>query len=107
MFLETAIAMFVLGVIVGAWAVQLLRADTLLSENLALKQQQANRSWEREREAIQYRAFRNTHKGTPYLSPQPTPLENLLVAISDPHLDDRLADNDRWSVKAPELRSVS
>jgi hypothetical protein len=101
MFIETAIAMFVLGVIAGAWIVQLLRADTLHSENLALKQQQANRSWEREREAIQYQAFKNTHRGTPYL-PQ-TPDIHEVAGRSVAHLD----DNDRWSLKAPELRSVS
>lgn len=57
---------------------------------------------------IAYRAeLRNAvHKGTPYIAPAATGLERLLVDAADPHLEDRLADNTRWSRKATGLKAV-
>lgn len=57
---------------------------------------------------IAYRAeLRNAvHKGTPYIPRPANELERLLVDVADPHLEDRLADNTRWSRKASGLRAV-
>ena len=97
MFAETAIALILIGLLVGglaaAWLVELFRCDPLREHNAALKQQQATRSWEAEKDAIRYQAFKNTHRGTPYISPEPSGLERLLADITD---------NDRWSRKAPD-----
>ena len=56
-------------------------------------------------DALEYRAElrKAVHKGTPYISPAATELENVLAQIAPPHL----IDNDRWSRKATDLRSVS
>jgi len=96
MFTETAVALIIIGLLVGAlaaaWFVELFRCDPLREHNHALKQQQATRSWEAEKDAIQYQAFKNTHRGTPYINPPPSAVERLLADITD---------NDCWSVKAP------
>src|SRR5574337_210737 len=106
MFAETIIASVALGAIASAVVVYLVLARPAEQERDALGLQQAERRWERETDAREYEAFRNRHRGTPYLSPPMTELEAVLVGHQ--RLADVLADNDRWSVKAPpELRSVS
>src|SRR5574338_1346339 len=88
MFIETAISLILIGLLIGAlaaaWAVELFRCDPLREHNQALRQQQASRSWEAEKDAIQYQAFKNTHRGTPYIAPSANGFERLMADISDP-----------------------
>lgn len=88
MFAETAVALILIGLLIGglvaAWLVELLRCDPLREHNQALRQQQASRSWDAEKDAISYQAFKNAHRGTPYIAPDPSAFERLIVAIADP-----------------------
>jgi len=96
MFLETAIAVFLLGSLVAfafVWfaTVRPLERqirDRDLSDLGELRQRR-------------YRAeARRKHMGTPYISPLPTDVERLLVDIA-------CVDDHNGSRKAPELRVVS
>lgn len=108
MFLETAVAMFCLGFLAAyvlCWTVAI--------RPMNLERRARDRADRREMRRRLYRMeVRREHLGTPYIrrpyvAPLPSELERLLADVADPTLDGRLADNERWSVKAPTLRSVS
>ena len=94
MFIETAVALFALGSLTGMTLVYLLGCQPYAQENEALRLRLAERRLADDQDAHDYRK----HKGTPYIAPLPTDVERVLTDISD---------NDRWSRKAPGLRSVS
>lgn len=106
MFLETIIAVFLLGAIAGAWALDLLHAGPLRAENQALRLRQAERAWADEQEARNLARFR-AHLGTPYRPETVAPMtEAAAVTLAHNHLIDAMADNTRWSRKAPPLKVV-
>jgi hypothetical protein len=101
MFVETIVAVFLFGLIAGATLIELARCGPLRAQNLALKQRQADRSWEAEKDAIRYQAYKR-HLGTPYRP-------DTRIASLPPELDALIAcveDNDRWSRKTPSLEVV-
>ena len=108
-YIAIGIFIFALGVLTGLqyayWVA--IRPDDKAREDVRQAEIRARRL------AVYREEARREHKGTPYIAPRPSPLEQLLVAIADPHLDDRFRgladvgnDHDTSSLRA-DLRVVS
>lgn len=100
MFIETAVGLFALGYLTGVAFVMLTVVRPRDRHDLA-EHRRRLREAKQSLYTAQARldaAKQRKHLGTPYIAPLPTDLERVLTDISD---------NDRWSRKAPGLRSVS
>lgn len=86
MFIETIIAVFLLGAIAGAWLIEIFRAGPLRSENASLRLRAAERAWMDEEEARNLARYRQ-HLGTPYIRTS-------------------LVDDHNGSRRAPSLEAV-
>lgn len=96
MFIETIIAVFLLGAVAGGWLIELLRTEPLRKQNDWLRLRHADRMWADEQEARNLANFRR-HLGTPY---RPETVEAAVLA-------EAATDNQRWSRKATNLEVVS
>lgn len=97
MFVETVIAVLVVGIILGAILWDVFVCDPLRRDLIAADRLRFKIETDRNRERHGYADYRRGHLGTPYIAPLPNQLERLLVDV----------DSHNGSRKAPVLRSVS
>jgi len=95
MFIETAIAVFALGTVIGYAANEILRAGPRDTENESLRLRLAERAWMDEQEAHNLERFRK-HLGTPYraetrLAALPPELADAIETVVDDHNGSRRA----------------
>lgn len=103
MFLETALALVVLGLVSGI-VFTFLVAVLPLERHIRDMRRDEIRAMRERREAHQAGTYRaQLHKGTPYIPPKPAPLELLLADIADPNLEQRIMDDHNGSRKALEV----
>jgi len=105
MFLETAVAVFLLGWLVAFAFLYLVNIRPLERQLNDMHRKQLRemrqRAYRAELRRAHLASLKTVHKGTPYISPPGSELERILVDIAG------VVDDHNGSRKAPELRVVS